>query len=204
MSTSSSKQEIALYFFTSYPWRHVSSANWLKYPSELTPHVINVDYLSRHVDTSTGILHTERLLTCRQHVPDFVFRLLGQSDTASYVYEQSTIDGRAEILEMCAQNLTFSQLITAQERCRYMPNNEWSTKFEQAVQITGLFGGRGTNAMGAFIGEKVEEFLVRGFQANAHKGKRALEEAIQRLLFCTAGDADHAPAPSIDKDEHVE
>lgn len=52
-----------------YSWDEVSTANWTKYGpwNNKSEHVIAVDTLSREVDPATGILRTERLITCKQN-----------------------------------------------------------------------------------------------------------------------------------------
>ena len=168
--------------YTSYPWNLVTTANWQKYPSELTPHVTHLDYLSRHIDPSTGVLHTERLLSCHQSIPDILLRLIN-CDSISYVYETSTVNPSTQTLSMAATNLTFSHLLKVKEECTYTPKNEYTTLFKQNVMIAGC--GRWWD----FIREKAEEVCQTGFQLNASKGRHALEQALQRIMFIN-NDAD--------------
>ncbi len=76
-----------------YNWNEVSTAIWQKYCpwNKASSHVIAVDTLSRHVDPSTGILRTERLITCRQPAPALVTALLGGQCT-THSYETSYVD----------------------------------------------------------------------------------------------------------------
>lgn len=76
-----------------YSWNEVSTANWLKYCpwNKSSSHVIAVDTLSRHVDPSTGILRTERLITCTQSAPAWVIAIMGGSCT-THSYETSYVD----------------------------------------------------------------------------------------------------------------
>ena len=55
-----------------HPWTRVSLASWVKYPNDNSAHVLHVDYLSTSVDPATGVLTTERLLTCKQNVPSVI------------------------------------------------------------------------------------------------------------------------------------
>ena len=84
-----------------YSWDEVSTANWRKYCpwNKTSSHVIAVDTLSRHVDPSTGILRTERLITCRQPAPVFVNTLLGGQCT-THSYETSYVDPVARKVTM--------------------------------------------------------------------------------------------------------
>ena len=54
------------------PWNVVTFAAWNKYPNDNSPQVLNVDILNRSVNPETGVLHTERLLTCRQNLPSIL------------------------------------------------------------------------------------------------------------------------------------
>lgn len=38
----------------------------------MSTQVVHVDVLSRSVDSSTGVLKTERLITCRQPIPKWM------------------------------------------------------------------------------------------------------------------------------------
>lgn len=92
-------------------------ANWMKYPNDHTPHVVHVDYLSRRVDPETGILHTERLLSCRQNAPAFISRLFGGEDSSLF-YEKSEVDPQGRSIVLRSRNLTFCNLIVVEETCR--------------------------------------------------------------------------------------
>lgn len=114
-----------LYFYSflySHSWETVSAANWKKYPNEITPHVISVDYLGRWVDPTTKILHTERLLTCSQNAPAFISKLLG-GENVSHVYEKSWVDPISKKITLVSRNLTFSNLMTVEETCTYTPDS---------------------------------------------------------------------------------
>ncbi|KAI4113101.1 MAG: hypothetical protein LQ345_005851, partial [Seirophora villosa] len=75
-----------------YSWEEVSTANWRKYCpwNDKSTHVISVDTLSREVDPATGILRTERLITCNQSAPAWVVSVLGGANI-SHVYETSYV-----------------------------------------------------------------------------------------------------------------
>lgn len=159
-----------------HPWESVSAANWTKYPSEVTPHVTNVDYLSRRVDPATGILHTERLITCKQSAPAVILKLLGGSSEA-YIYEASECDPQTRILTLRTKNLTFSNIMTIEESCTYVPsdiNPSGETVFRQEASIASLNGF-------STIRNKLEEYGLERFRSNALKGKEALEGALARL-----------------------
>lgn len=160
-----------------YSWEEVSTSNWRKYGpwNEKTPHVIAVDTLSRTVDPETGILRTERLITCKQSAPKWVKQLLGGQDT-SLVYETSYVDPVAKKVTMCSMNITWSDLLNVRETCIYQPSNaspDHKTTFHQRAEITALCGGWQK------IKNSIEQFTVERFQQNAVKGKEGFEMVLE-------------------------
>jgi len=166
-----------------YSWEEVSTNNWQKYGpwNEKTPHVIAVDTLSRSVDPSTGILRTERLITCRQTAPKWVTSILGGQDT-SMVYETSYVDPAAKTLTLCSMNMTMADLINVRETCTYAPATTGTstlpanarTTFTQRAEVTALCGGWQK------IKNSIEQFTVERFQQNAAKGKEGFEMVLQK------------------------
>lgn len=160
-----------------YSWEEVSTSNWRKYGpwNEKTPHVIAVDTLSRKVDPETGILRTERLITCKQSTPKWVNTLLGGQDT-SLVYETSYVDAAAKKVTLCSMNMTWSDLLNVRETCIYQPSSASPTSktvFQQRAEITALCGGWQK------IRNSIEQFTVERFQQNAVKGKEGFEMVLE-------------------------
>ncbi|ERT02957.1 protein MSF1 [Sporothrix schenckii 1099-18] len=169
-----------------YSWEEVSTANWRKYCpwNEKSTHVIAVDTLSRTVDPATGILRTERLITCKQSVPDWLKTVFGSAicnNGESQVFETSYVDPNARSVIMVSQNLTWSNLLSVQETVVYQPSEAAAnqTKFVQDAKITALCGGwqRIRNA--------IEDSLVSRFHDNAVKGREGFEAvlAMSRRVF---------------------
>lgn len=163
-----------------YSWEEVSTSNWQKYGpwNEKTPHVIAVDTLSRTVDPATGILRSERLITCRQSAPKWVTSILGAQDT-SMVYETSYVDPVAKKLTLCSMNVTMADLLNVRETCIYQPSTSStasapSTTFTQRAEITALCGGWQK------IKNSIEQFTVERFQQNAAKGKEGFEMVLEK------------------------
>ncbi|TID15605.1 gb [Venturia nashicola] len=161
-----------------YDWEHVSTANWQKYSpwNEKSTHVIAVDTLSRHVDASTGILRTERLITCQQSAPRWLTAILG-SQEQSIVYEVSYVDPLSKKLTLCSQNMTWSDLLSVRETVTYTPsphNTVSSTQFHQTAKITALCGGWQN------IKNKIETFSIQRFGENAAKGREGFEMVLER------------------------
>lgn len=152
-----------------HTWDKVTAAHWVKYPSDLTSHVVAVDYLSRHVDSNNHLV-TERLLTCKQHVPKFVLSLFGEQ-AYSYVYERSTVDPVGKQFESVSVNLTYSNVITVEERCRFTARSD-ETVFSQRVAIDCDSGV-------SFLKSQIEAMGMHRFQSNAINGRNALENTLK-------------------------
>ncbi|KAF2399173.1 MSF1-domain-containing protein, partial [Trichodelitschia bisporula] len=161
-----------------YSWEEVSTANWQKYSpwNKMTPHVIGVDTISRHVDAATGILRTERLITCRQSAPRWILALLGGDDT-SLVYETSYVNPATRTLTMVSHNVTLNNVLSVRETVTYSPSSRSpraATHFEQKAEITALCGGWQK------VKNNIEQFTVERFRENALKGKEGFEMVLAR------------------------
>ncbi|PSR97078.1 PRELI-like family-domain-containing protein [Coniella lustricola] len=164
-----------------YSWEEVSTANWRKYCpwNDKSTHVVSVDTLDRHVDPATGILRTERLITCKQSAPEWIKSLIGVGDE-SHVFEASYVDPANRTVTMVSWNLTWSNVINCQETVVYRPvNGGKQTAFDQEARITALCGGWQR------IKNKIEDFSVCRFRDNAIKGKEGFESvlAMSRRVF---------------------
>lgn len=162
--------------FFNYSWDQVSAANWKKYPNEMSTHVVAVDTLRREVDPKSGILTSERLITCKQAIPSWILCLVGGSDV-SYVREVSQVDPKAKTLTLRSVNLTMNHLLSVYEIVTYRPNPEnptASTIFEQEAQITAYASFRR-------LCNKIEDWSVERFNHNAMLGKQGFESVLQQL-----------------------
>ncbi|RHZ50476.1 hypothetical protein Glove_498g20 [Diversispora epigaea] len=113
-----------------YSWSHVSAANWRKYPNDKCPHVIAIDVLDRHVDPVTGVLRTERLITCQQNIPKLLCKLFGGS-TVTYAREISEIDPKNGVLKMTSCNLSMNHLVNVSETVIYTEDPSDSSRDAQ-------------------------------------------------------------------------
>ncbi|KAL7623103.1 Phospholipid metabolism protein [Parahypoxylon ruwenzoriense] len=163
-----------------YSWEEVSTGNWRKYCpwNDKSTHVIAVDTLAREVDPATGILRTERLITCKQSAPEWLKSLIGCTET-SQVFETSYVDPAAKTVTMVSQNITWANLVNVQETVVYKPLDAHRTQFEQDARITALCGGWQR------IKNSIEDSLVNRFRENAVKGKEGFEcvLAMSRRVF---------------------
>jgi len=160
-----------------YSWEEVSTANWRKYCpwNDKSTHVIAVDTLARHVDPDTGILRTERLITCKQSAPKWLNSFLGGQEM-SHVYETSYVDPKAKKVTMCSTNMTWSDLISVRETVIYRPSEKSPgsmTTFEQYAKVVALCGGWQK------IKNSIEEVTIDRFRQNAQKGREGFEAVLE-------------------------
>jgi len=157
-----------------YSWEEVSTANWRKYCpwNDKSTHVIAVDTLSRHVDPETGILRTERLITCKQSAPKWLNSIMGGTET-SHVFETSYVDPESKKVTMISSNMTWSNILSVRETVVYQPLSSTRTQFVQDAKITALCGGWQK------IKNGVEEATVARFSENARKGKEGFEAVLE-------------------------
>lgn len=164
-----------------YTWDEVSTANWRKYCpwNDKSTHVIAVDTLNQSMDPTTGILRTERLITCKQTAPEWLKTIIGGASDTSHVFETSYVDPKDKTVTMVSSNLTWSNLVSVQETVVYRPFGHNQTRFEQNAEITALCGGWQR------IKNKIEDTLVSRFHENAVKGKEGFEMvlAMSRKAF---------------------
>jgi len=160
-----------------YSWEEVTTNNWRKYCpwNDKASHVLGVDTLSRHVDAATGILRTERLITCKQNAPQWVLTILG-GETTSYVYEVSYVDPTTKKVTMVSTNMTWSNLLQCRETVVYQPSvsdAHGKTEFKQEAKIVALCGGWQK------IRTKIEEASVERFRENAARGREGFEMVLE-------------------------
>lgn len=161
-----------------YSWETVTTANWNKYPNNMSPHVIGVDVLRRELKDNGNILVTERLITVRQNVPRWMMLLVGCKDNLSYVREISTINLNDRTLKMRSCNLSFVNILKVFEMVDYYPNPtdpHNKTIFQQEAQIT-AYGGLSK------ICNSMEEFSVKRFCDNAEKGQMGFESVLNKMV----------------------
>lgn len=158
-----------------YSWDEVSTANWRKYGpwNNKSGHVVAVDTLSRTVDPATGILRTERLITCKQSAPEWLKTIIGSSMDVSHVYEASYVDPARKTVTMISQNLTWSNLVNVQEEVVYKPLGRGQTQFLQSARVTALCGGWQR------IRNNIEDTIIKRFRENALNGREGFERVLE-------------------------
>lgn len=161
-----------------YPWAYVTAANWRKYPNKVSTHVVAVDVLHRQLDPDTQILRTERLITCKQPIPDWL-KMFVHGAEISYVREVSIVDRLNKTLTMRSVNLSLAKLLRVYETVVYTPNPTdplHKTVFTQYAQFTSQTGW-------SSVQNKIESWGVDRFSSNASKGKLGFESILELGLL---------------------
>ncbi|MGH0174433.1 UNVERIFIED_CONTAM: hypothetical protein FKN15_072052 [Acipenser sinensis] len=92
-----------------------------KYPNPMNPNVVGVDVLDRHIDVQ-GRLHSSRLLSTEWGLPSLVKSLIGATRSRTYVQEHSVVDPSQHTFELKSTNITFTNLVSVDERLIYKPH----------------------------------------------------------------------------------
>ncbi|KAK6460492.1 PRELI-like family-domain-containing protein [Scheffersomyces coipomensis] len=161
--------------YFNYPWDQVTAANWQKYPNELSTHVVSVDILNRSIDVDNKTLRTERLIGCKQAIPNWLSFIVG-GQKLSYVREVSEVDLINNTLVLKSHNLTMNHILLVNETVIYKPDPQLKSRtiFTQSAEITAY-------AAITRICDKLEEWSVERFGQNAKTGKLAFEGVLDTL-----------------------
>ncbi|XP_043945913.1 PRELI domain containing protein 3B isoform X1 [Protopterus annectens] len=156
-----------------HPWETVTKAAMQKYPNPMNTSVVGVDVLERHVD-ATGKLHSSRLLSTEWGIPSVVKSLIGSNRTWTYVQEHSVVDPAEKTMELKSRNITFTNLVSVDERLVYKPHPQDSEKTvltqEAIISVKGIS-----------LSSYLEGMMANTISSNANKGREAMEWVIRRL-----------------------
>jgi len=156
-----------------HTWKDIFLASWKKYPSPSRPEILSIDFLKRELDTTTGILHTTRLVTIKSSAPTWLSKLCGLP-TKWYFIEKGKIDPKNQKMVLKSRNVSLNQIAIMKETCIYTPHPEiphW-TLFRQRGLVTAFPLG---------VSRKIEELCVQTYKQNSGKGKELMEQAIARI-----------------------
>ncbi|CAI9577953.1 unnamed protein product [Staurois parvus] len=156
-----------------HPWEMVTTAAMQKYPNPMNPSVVGVDVLNRHVDSS-GKLHSDRLLSTEWGMPSLVKSLIGATRSRTYVQEHSVVDPVEKTMELKSTNITFTNMVSVDERLVYKPHpqDDKKTVLTQEAIIT---------VKGVSLSSYLEGMMANTISTNANKGRDAMEWVISKL-----------------------
>ncbi|XP_072237906.1 PRELI domain containing protein 3B-like [Leuresthes tenuis] len=156
-----------------HPWETVTNAAMQKYPNPMNPSVIGVDVLDRSVDKQ-GRLHSQRLLSTEWGLPSIVKSLIGNARTYTYVQEHSVVDPKEKSLELQSTNITFTNMVSVDEKLTYKPHPEDPEKTILTQEAI-------ISVKGVSLSSYLEGVMASTISTNAGKGREALEWVIRRL-----------------------
>ncbi|KNE59914.1 hypothetical protein AMAG_05363 [Allomyces macrogynus ATCC 38327] len=160
-----------------HPWSHVTAAVWQKYPNDQAPHVLTVDVLNREVDQEKRVLRTERLLTMRQKVPSLFSKLFSSGEPISYVYEVSEVNLDTNTFTAVSTNLTYRDIMVMDESMTYKPDPK------APLARTLVHQEAAVSVSLSRFSSYCEDAVMSRFKANAHLGRRGLEQVIDRIML---------------------
>ncbi|KAM4612457.1 PRELI domain containing protein 3B [Discoglossus pictus] len=156
-----------------HPWETVTTAAMQKYPNPMNPNVVGVDVLDRCVDSS-GKLHSDRLLSTEWGMPSLVRSIIGATRTNTYIQEHSVVDPVEKTMELKSSNITFTNMVSVDERLVYKPH-------PQDPQKTILTQEAIISVKGVSLSSYLEGMMANTISTNANKGRDAMEWVIGKL-----------------------
>ncbi|XP_034536972.1 PRELI domain containing protein 3B [Notolabrus celidotus] len=156
-----------------HPWETVTKAAMQKYPNPMNPSVIGVDVLDRGIDKQ-GRLHSKRLLSTEWGLPSIVKSIIGNSRTYTYVQEHSVVDPKEKSFELQSTNITFTNMVSVDEKLTYKPHPEDKDKTVLTQEAI-------ISVKGVSLSSYLEGVMASTISANAGKGREAMEWVIRRL-----------------------
>ncbi|XP_062328236.1 PRELI domain containing protein 3B [Osmerus eperlanus] len=156
-----------------HPWETVTKAAMQKYPNPMNPSVFGVDVLGRAVD-SQGRLHSNRLLSAEWGLPSIVKSIIGNSRTCTFIQEHSVVDPREKTFELQSSNITFTNLVSVDEKLTYKPHPQDPDKTVLTQEAI-------ISVKGVSLSSYLEGVMASSISSNAGKGREAMEWVIRRL-----------------------
>ncbi|XP_032370654.1 PRELI domain containing protein 3B isoform X2 [Etheostoma spectabile] len=144
-----------------------------KYPNPMNPSVIGVDVLDRGIDKQ-GRLHSKRLLSTEWGLPSIVKSIIGNARTYTYVQEHTVVDPKEKIFELQSSNITFTNMVSVDEKLTYKPHPEDKDKTILTQEAI-------ISVKGVSLSSYLEGVLASTISVNAGKGREAMEWVIRRL-----------------------
>ncbi|XP_030276699.1 PRELI domain containing protein 3B [Sparus aurata] len=156
-----------------HPWETVTKAAMQKYPNPMNPSVIGVDVLDRDIDKQ-GRLHSKRLLSTEWGLPSIVKSIIGNARSYTYIQEHSIVDPKEKTFELQSTNITFTNMVSVDEKLTYKPHPEDKDKTILTQEAI-------ISVKGVSLSSYLEGVMASTMSANAGKGREAMEWVIRRL-----------------------
>jgi len=155
-----------------HPWEKVAYGAWRKYPNPVNPAVTGIDVIDRHVDRN-GLLQSQRLMQTTFDIPSWVTSLIGLRNP-NYSLEVSTVDPQRKTMTLKTANIDCTSFIEVDEQLTYSvhPEKPNQTLLTQSTSIS-MFNVPWV--------DRLERMMLDTFKGNTHKGRSALEWAIDNI-----------------------
>jgi len=156
-----------------YPWEHVTTAFWRKYPNPLAPHVKEIDCYSRQLNESTGTFTTQRVITCESAVPSWIGRLGFHSQL--YALETCSVNADKKEMVVRSRNLSGCGLLIVEETCTYRPDpasQSSRTLYSQEARIASCL---------PVFSSRLENFSANSIASKSGRGSEAMEILCERI-----------------------
>ncbi|XP_054879326.1 PRELI domain containing protein 3B [Poeciliopsis prolifica] len=156
-----------------HPWEMVTKAAMQKYPNPMNPNVFGVDVLDRNIDQQ-GRLRSKRLLSTEWGLPSIVKSLIGNVRTCTYIQESSIVDPKEKMFELQSSNITFTNMVSVDEKLTYKPHPEDPEKTILTQEAI-------ISVKGVSLSSYLEGVMANTISTNAGKGREAMEWVIRKL-----------------------
>ncbi|PGH14949.1 hypothetical protein AJ80_05712 [Polytolypa hystricis UAMH7299] len=109
-------------FTYDYSFPAVSLAYFLRYPNPYSRHVLTTDVIDRHVDPTTGRLHSTRLHLKRSKIPSAMLKLLpkgisgAENSGQSFILETSVVDVKEGWMRTESRNMEWTGILSVVEK----------------------------------------------------------------------------------------
>lgn len=95
-------------------------------------------------------------------------------ENSTIFLERSQVDRQGRKLTLRTRNLSFCDILVVEEKCSYTQNDSGDTILRQTASIKSFVAWQR-------VANRMEDFVVGRFHANAMKGRLALEQAVERI-----------------------
>uniref|UniRef100_A0A8C6M9T5 PRELI domain containing 3B n=1 Tax=Nothobranchius furzeri TaxID=105023 RepID=A0A8C6M9T5_NOTFU len=158
-----------------HPWETVTKAAMQKYPNPMNPSVFGVDVLDRNVDPE-GRLHSTRLLSTEWGLPAIAKSIIGVTRSCTYVQEHSVVDPKQKTLELQSTNISFTNLVSVDEKLTYKPHPQDPDKTVLTQEAL-------ISVKGVSLSSYLEGLMANTISVNASKVRLCLKSPKSIFLY---------------------
>lgn len=161
-------------FENAYIYNHdfptVSLAYLNRYPNPYAKHVLSIDTLDCHVDSS-GCLLTTKVIIKTGRLPKFIKPFLGNS-LDSWIIEKTIINPKTHHMLSYSSNIDHRKFIKVEEYLKYSAHTASATMVESKVKFS-------SNLIG--FKQKIEQWSHNRFSSNMTNSREGLKYVMEQL-----------------------